>query len=118
MKNRESPIRTKPQNYSGNKSGFIPFENKILVLPDFIDETSEGGIVLTSDTVKQNELAITEGFLVDWGGTAFSDFETWPDPHHGERIVWAQYSGQMLEGVDGVMYRLINDTDIVARHVL
>jgi co-chaperonin GroES (HSP10) len=109
---RENPIKTRQHNYTGNDSGFIPIDTKILVLPDYIDDTSDGGIVLTSDTVHQNELAITEGFLVAWDETAFDHSGCF---RAGDRIVWAVYAGQMLEGIDGKMYRLINDTDIAAK---
>lgn len=113
MRKRESPIRTQQYKFEGNLSGFIPVDTRVLVLPDYIDEKSEGGIVLTGDTVKQNELAITEGFIVAWGSYAFSD---WKESlfKSGDRIVWAVYAGQMLEGEDGKMYRLINDSDIAA----
>lgn len=114
MNKRESPIRTMQHEYIGNGSGYTPVDTKILVLPDYIDETSEGGIVLTSDTVDQNELAITEGFLVDYGTIAFNDMGNYGQLASGVRVVWAMYAGQMLEGDDGKMYRLINDTDVVA----
>lgn len=114
MKKRESPIRTKMHEYNGNFSGYRPVDTKVLVLPDYIDETSEGGIVLTSDTVEQNELAITEGYLVAYGDEAFNDWKFSASLEPGIRIVWAVYAGQMLEGDDGRWYRLINDTDIAA----
>jgi len=114
MKKRENPIQTTQHDYRGNRSGCMPVDTKVLVLPDFINETSDGGIVLTTDTVKQNELAITEGFIVDWGDSAFSDWGISRPVEDGCRVVWASYAGQMLEGEDGLMYRLINDTDLVA----
>ena len=108
MQKRSDLIRTTAQKFNGNESGYIPLDTKVLVLPDCIDETSEGGIVLTNDTVKQNDLAITEGYFVDEG----NESNTGIGP--GERVVWAVYAGQMLEGNDGKMYRLINDTDLAA----
>jgi co-chaperonin GroES (HSP10) len=114
MKKRESPIRTLQHPYDGNGAGYVPIDTKVLVLPDYIDETSEGGIVLTVDTVQQNELAITEGLLIGYGDEAFKDWHESASLEPGIRIVWAIYAGQMLEGDDGKMYRLINDTDIAA----
>jgi len=114
MKKREVHLQTTQHDCQGNYSGYLPIDTKVLVLPDFIDETSEGGIVLTSETVKQNELAITEGFIVDWGKSAFADWESGIPVIMGHRVVWASYAGQMLAGDDGLMYRLINDTDLVA----
>lgn len=108
MKKRSSLIRTKEQEFQGNKSGYSPLDTKVLVLPDSIDDTSEGGIVLTSDTIQQNDLAVTEGYLVDYGEMAELKIVA------GTRVVWAIYAGQMLEGDDGKMYRLINDTDLAA----
>jgi len=118
MKKRSDLIRTKQQKFSGNESGFLPLDTKVLVLPDTIDDTSEGGIVLTSDTIKQNDLAVTEGYLVDIGNAAFNDYSSEDSDLEvmmpGARVVWAIYAGQMLEGEDGKMYRLINDTDLAA----
>ena len=108
MKKRSDLIRTKQQEFQGNESGYTPLDTKVLVLPDCIDETSEGGIVLTNDTVKQNDLAITEGHFIAEGNEANTEIGS------GERVVWAVYAGQMLEGNDGKMYRLINDTDLAA----
>jgi len=114
MRKRENPIKTRKVDYSGNNSGFHPVDTKVLVLPDEIEDTSEGGIVLTSSVVDQHELSVTQGYLVDWGGEAFSD---WRDAHNikkGDRVVWAVYAGQMIPGDDGKMYRLMNDTDLAA----
>jgi len=114
MKKRDSLIKTQRHQYSGNDSGFNPLDTKVLVLPDFIDDTSEGGIVLTSDTVNQNDLAVTEGYLVSYGNEAFRDWPHTDALTPGTVVVWAIYAGQMLEGDDGKMYRLINDTDLAA----
>jgi co-chaperonin GroES (HSP10) len=114
MKKRSGKIRTKEQDYSGNNSGFKPLDTKLLVLPDYIDDKSEGGIVLTNDTVQQNDLAVTQGYLVASGDQAFVDWENKKPVEIGTRIVWAIYAGQMIDGDDGKSYRLINDTDLAA----
>lgn len=114
MMTRNSPIRTQKQQYNGNKSGFSPLDTKLLVLPDYIDDKSEGGIVLTNDTVEQNDLAVTQGVLVAYGDEAFADWKNKNPVQLGETVVWAIYAGQMIEGDDGKMYRLINDTDLAA----
>ncbi len=109
MQTKESPIKTTKHQYKGNGSGFFPFDCKILVLPDYIEETSEGGIVLASNTVVQHDLVVTEGYLVAVGeGTDLTGVVP------GDRVVWAMYAGQMVEGDDEKMYRLINDTDLIA----
>ncbi|MFV2058127.1 MAG: hypothetical protein ACC707_16800 [Thiohalomonadales bacterium] len=113
MKKKESPIRTSQHEYCGNESGFFPFDCKVLVLPDYIEETSEGGIVLNSNTVDQHDLVVTEGYLVASGGGADVG-----ELVSGDRVVWAMYAGQMIDGDDEKQYRLINDTDLVASRVV
>jgi len=114
MKKKENPIKTRKVDYNGNNSGFHPVDTKVLVLPDEIEDTSEGGIVLTSSTVDQHELSVTEGYLVEWGSEAFADWRGGKDIAKGARVVWAVYAGQMIHGDDGNRYRLINDTDLAA----
>ena len=113
---KENPIKLKRHDYEGNNSGYHPVDTKVLVLPDYIDEKSDGGIILHENTVTQNVLAVTEGYLVEWGGECFVDWKgtDLSQIKQGMRVVWAVYAGQMIDGDDGKQYRLINDTDIAA----
>lgn len=116
MRKKENPMRVQRHKYTGNDSGYDPVDTKVLVLPDYIDDTSEAGIYLTSQTTETHDLQVTEGYLVASGSEAFVDWKG-NDKERlvpGARIVWAVYAGQLFEGDDGKQYRLVNDTDLAA----
>ncbi len=112
-----------------NKSGIHPVEYKILVLPDKIDDKSSGGLFLAISAVEQEQHAQERGVLVEAGSIAFAD---WYDiaphienddlliPKVGDRIIYPKYSGIRVHGKDEdefgkpVIYRIMNDKDVVA----
>lgn len=103
-----------------NESGVHPTGDKVLVLPDEVDEKTEGGIILAPSTTDRESMAAFQGTLVEYGDAAWSgyvkDGETvkrWAEP--GDRVLFAKYGGIMFHGRDGKKYRLINDADISAR---
>lgn len=106
-----------------NESGIKPIEYKVLVLPERVATESDGGIVYTQETVDAEELAQTEGILVDKSNLAFSNgknsdgsVDRWACdiPTVGQRVKFSKYSGLMVDGVDGNRYRIINDKDVMA----
>lgn len=96
-----------------NKSGIQPVEYKCLVLPEKVEEKTEGGILLTASLQEQDQLAETKGVLVAAGGMAFSDWAG-EKPVVGQRVMIAKYAGLLCRGKDGEEYRLVNDKDIAA----
>lgn len=96
-----------------NASGINPVEYKCLVLPEKVEEKTEGGILLTASLQEQDQLAETKGILVAVGGMAFSDWEG-AKPVVGQRVMIAKYAGLLCKGSDGAEYRLVNDKDIAA----
>lgn len=110
---------TKAEEFSGvNESGIAPVGTKVLVLTDWIDDVTTGGIHLTPDKQIEITLAITTGVLVDVGGGAFTDWPNsdrrWPGkvPAIGDRVHIAKYCGIIIDGKDGRRYRLLHDTDV------
>ena len=101
--------------YDQNKSGIQPVEYKVLVLPEQIEEKTEGGIILPDTTKEKEEWAQIKAVLVAVGGNAFKDPD-WnePVPQIGDQVYIAKYAGNFIEGKDGEEYRLCNDKDIGA----
>ena len=96
-----------------NTSGIQPVEYKVLVLPEQIEEKTEGGIILPDTTKEKEEWAQIKATLVAVGGNAFKDPD-WnePVPQIGDQVYIAKYAGNFIEGIDGKEYRLCNDKDI------
>ena len=119
-----------------NKSGISPSGNRVLILPDKIDEVTPGGIHVP-DSIKEKHLhAQATGTVIAVGPDCWRDEITlverlidneWKTverrisgysesfAHVGEKVAFAKYGGLMVEGEDGVNYRIMNDTDITAR---
>lgn len=99
-----------------NTSGWKPLEYRILILPDLVEETTKGGIILP-ETVKDDlQEAKTIATIVDFGAKAFDD-GTWKDkPKIGDKIIIPSYCGYRLssnQSADGREYRMILDRDIL-----
>lgn len=104
----ERVVFTPPQGE--RKPGISARHYKILVLPDQVSDTTQGGIALPGLTVDKEEMGQTEGILISIGGMAFND---WPDPPQvGDRVVFSRYAGQTITGDDGFKYRIMNDNDV------
>lgn len=96
-----------------NESGIVPVEYKVLVKIDSVEEKTQSGIILTKKTTEREELAQVKGVLLDYGGSAFTDWKG-KTPTPGDRVMVAKYAGSVVEGCDGEEYRLCNDKDIAA----
>ena len=104
-----------------NKSGIHPVEYKILVLPDKIDDMS-GGLYLPDSSVSRDQTAQERGILIEVGGDAFEGWDASEDktiPRIGDKVIYSKYSGMQVPGKDldekrPVIYRVMNDKDIVA----
>jgi chaperonin GroES len=95
-----------------NKSKIQPREFKVLILPEAVEEKSQGGIILAATTKEREEMAQVRGTLVAVGGNAFED---WNDPPEvGDSVYIGKYAGYIVKGLDGRDYRLCNDKDIAA----
>ncbi len=98
-------------------SGITPFEFKVLIRPDVTKDKTQGGVYLPQDIQADQQRAIQKGTIEAVSPAAFS-YHVWPAdvriPRVGDRVLYARYSGTLIEGKDGQDYRLINDKDIGA----
>jgi chaperonin GroES len=96
-----------------NSSGIHPQGDRVLVRVETIEETTEGGIVIPKTELQRHEMAQIAGILVDHGVDAWSDYAK-PFAEVGQRVLYQRHSGIQLTGKDGELYRMVNDTDIIA----
>jgi len=97
-----------------NESGIYPVGHRVLILPEQIEEKTEGGIILHTGSQKaREEMAQINGVVVELGTTAYSDQpSTWCEL--GDKVIFGKYSGLIYDGQDGKKYRILNDLDVVA----
>jgi co-chaperonin GroES (HSP10) len=101
-----------------NRSGILPTEYKVLVLPDPVEEVTKGGIIIPIEKAEKDKYATTDGTIVAISHLAFTyaTDEEWAGkkPKAGDRVAFAKYAGARRKGKDGSDYLLINDKDVVA----
>lgn len=85
----------------------------LLVQLDPVATESAGGIAFSETKVASDELAQTRGTVLDIGPFAWHD-EPGPRCAVGDRIIFRQYQGEMLDVSGKVKYRIINDKDVYA----
>ena len=97
-----------------NTSGIKPIADKVLVQPDKA-RGAFGNIHIPEDMQRRHSLAAESGVLVDAGRHAFSWIPMAPHrPQPGVHVFIERYSGQVIKGVDGEMYRLMEASCIGA----
>ena len=100
---------------SDNPSGIHPKGYRVLIQPIEPEvKTASGIIVATEETKYKEEMANTTGVVVELGPVAFSDYGDDPWCAVGDKIIFAKYAGLLYIGKDGIKYRVINDSDVVA----
>lgn len=98
-----------------NESGWHPIGDKVLVLTDQVPNQSSGGIHYTDDHKEHTSLAAETGVLVAVGEGAWlwNSDRTRPfsgrRPEPGDYVYIQRYSGQVLMGHDGQLYRLMEE---------
>jgi co-chaperonin GroES (HSP10) len=62
----------------------------------------------------RKQAGLDKGVVVSLGSTAFKDFggTAWCKP--GDLVVFAKYSGKIIEDLDKKKYVILNDEDIIA----
>ena len=116
-----------------NDAGIQPLGRRILIQPDKIEETTDGGIVLPSQEMDKHQQAVTSGTVVAVGEDAnvhgaedvyrvedgvmklveqrVDHLKTAP-PEPGNRVLYARHGGLEIKR-NGVPYRMVNDQDIL-----
>ena len=88
-----------------------PLENRVVVLPDDINEKLGSGLLVKAETTKQtDQRSQTKGILVSIGSLAFDDWTLRPLP--GDRIEFAMYAGQFYTEGE-TQYRIMYDGDVI-----
>ena len=95
-----------------NPSKLVPVEYMVLVKPDTVDE-QKGSIFIPIEVRDRQQLAEVKSTLIAVGGLAFAGWEE-PIPKIGDRLYVARYSGLLVRGEDGDVYRICNDKDVKA----
>lgn len=101
-----------------NESGIEPLCDKVVVRVDAAITKTAGGIIITDQISEQQSLSSTTGVLVAVGPQAFiwnSDRTVrWEGarPEPGARVCFARYAGQEYDGLDGALYRVMDDRSI------
>jgi chaperonin GroES len=97
-----------------NDSGFQPIEDRVLVRLIEVEETTQGGIVIPSQTRDSANMADVHGYLVAAGEEGLTRMN-----HNGvqvgDLIVFAKYSGDVYIGEDGLRYRIMNAADVISK---
>ncbi len=100
-----------------NKSGIRPLEYKILVAPKEVETKTAGGLYLPETKVEKDGFQRREGILVDMSPMAFT-FPDWPadakKPQIGDRVMFARYQADELQGKDGQTYWIMADKAVMA----
>lgn len=117
---------SKVVNLPVNLSGIYPVGDRILVLPDDLKMTTDGGIAIPDSVLKEHFYAQNIGKLIavgpdSWlhhiergpGGNTEVGYRG-PFAKVGDRVMFDRYGGEMKEGKDGRIYRILNDKDITA----
>ena len=98
-----------------SEHGIQPVDRRVLVKPETLEEVTEGGILIPQQSREREDMGHIKAKLVGVGSQAFEDIEDVSQrPIAGMTITIARYSGYLIKGKDGVQYRIINDTDVVA----
>jgi chaperonin GroES len=96
-----------------NDSGIHPQGDRVLIRVEEIEETTPGGILVPQTELAKHEMAQIAGILVAHGMDAWNDYME-PFAEIGDRVLYQRHSGIQLTGKDGCLYRMVNDTDIIA----
>lgn len=98
-----------------SEHGIQPVDRRVLVKPETLEEVTEGGIVIPQASREREDMGHIKATLLGVGSQAFEDIEDVSQrPVAGMVISIARYAGYLIKGKDGELYRIINDTDVVA----
>lgn len=112
-------IRTKILNTPkmSDDHGFNPKEYNIVIAPSAnVEQKSAGGIILTSNTVENENDAVQVGRLIAVSKLAFTYSDKWTEedyPKLGDLVTYARFAGSIQIGLDGGLYRVCKDQDIM-----
>ena len=88
---------------------------KILVAMPQADETTDGGIIKASSTIRDEEVSNICGYVMKLGPDAYKDTKRFSEPwcKKGDWVIFRAYSGTRIV-MYGQEFRLINDDTVEA----
>lgn len=104
-----------------NPSGIIPFDQRVLVRHDKVEE-KVGSIILPDSERDKKKYAQTKATIIAVGQLAWWEAKrdaqaagiTPHLPTVGDRVLVGRYTGDTHKGVDGKDYVVLNDADVIA----
>lgn len=96
------------------KPGLRPTHYNVLIAIDTHEEVTKGGIILTSSTRDRDDSAAERGRVVAVSPMAFKGGD-WIDdckPAVGDVVLFKRYAGNLIDGADGLKYRIMTDEEI------
>lgn len=97
-----------------NESGIYPTADRVLLQEVETEKVSSGGIVLAQTTTEKQEMAEIHAKFVTGGEVALGMQEL-HGIRPGDYVLMTKYAGIRYRGRDGVMYRIVNARDVVAK---
>jgi len=88
---------------------------RIAILPYRGAEKTKGGIALSEETQRKQQLATVCGYVLKIGPLAYADEVKFPDGawcKKGDWIIFGRYAGSRIP-IDGGEIRLINDDEVL-----
>ena len=100
----------------------LPEGNKVLVVPDKVEEKTKGGIIIPEKVKRDERLRMWKGTIAAIGPKAYVVFsndvtgEKDRPAKLGDRVIYAMYGGMVIRDEDDPsieLYRVLNDEDVV-----
>jgi co-chaperonin GroES (HSP10) len=95
-----------------NTAGIYPKGHAVLGLP--YEAPKKDSRIVLPDTVKERTQMLQDRVRVIAVGAACWNDEPCPRARVGDLVLIPYLSGRMVRGKDGILYRMINDRDVIA----
>lgn len=119
VKSRDPVLYQKAAWNGINQSGWNPVGDRVIIKPDAA-QSKVGGVEIPEDVQERMSMAAEAGILVAVGEGAFiwnsdrvSPFAG-RKPAPGDRVHIHRFSGQIVIGVDGFKYRIMDSQEVGA----
>lgn len=113
----KSKISNTPKMSDCEFQGHRPVEYNVIIAPSRnVEQKSSGGIILTTNTAENMDDSAQIGRLVKVSKLSFSYSDKWSledYPKEGDLITYARFAGSIQIGLDGNLYRVCKDQDVM-----
>jgi co-chaperonin GroES (HSP10) len=100
------------QNPPPNTSGYKPVGRAVLV--SYHEPERKDSAIIIPENVREREVTVEQrGVVIEVGGACWPNEPARAQP--GDKVLMARYAGWSAKGIDGKMYRIVNDSDIFAQ---